>query len=46
VAYDSPEAYDQTARAALAFACEENPDAGIDAEWRDDLTETQIRRKP
>lgn len=29
VAYDSPEAYDQVARAALSFADDEEPDAGV-----------------
>lgn len=42
IAYDGPEAYDATARAALAFA--ENEGAEFTDEYNESLTERAIRR--
>ena len=44
VAYDSPEAYDSTARAALAFAEEDTGGDAIQPDWEEGSGERQIRR--
>ena len=46
VAYDSPQAYDEIARSALAFADDEVRGIGDDADFDEDLTDYLIRRKP
>ncbi len=48
IAYDSPEAYDEIARSALAFADDDVPDAGIGdaADYDDAMTGYAIRRSP
>jgi hypothetical protein len=46
IAYDSPQAYDEVASSALAFADEEIGDVGDTAEYKEDLTGYLIRREP
>lgn len=43
VAYDSPEAYDQIARSAIAFAVNDT-DMGDSAEYNEDFSEYEVRR--
>ena len=47
IAYDSPEAYDRVARAAISFAIDEHPEAFPDVS-PDDVARTKkpIRRNP
>jgi hypothetical protein len=46
VAYDSPQAYDEVASSALAFADNEIRGIGDEAEFKEDLTGYLIRRSP
>jgi hypothetical protein len=46
VAYDSPQAYDEVASSALAFADNEKGGIGDEAEFKEDLTGYLIRRSP
>lgn len=46
VAYDSPQAYDEVASSAIAFADDEVGDIADEAEYDEDLTEYLIRRTP
>lgn len=45
IAYDSPDAYDETARAALAFAEDETGGDAIQPDWAEGSGERIIRRK-
>lgn len=46
IAYDSPEAYDSVARAAVAFAIDELPHIGDSIEVNMDMTDTMVHRSP
>jgi len=46
VAYDSPQAYDEVASSALAFANDEVGGISDDADYKEDLTGYLIQRKP